>query len=220
MAGKDQGELDARVAELSARMERKEAAVRKCEEAAAARLEDRARKTAAGQRIRGRRPIASVGEDRDVRNARAALDKTRADHEAARRQAAAPAAADPKAKVSPADPSSQVMPLKKGGYDQLFNVQALATARTQVILAITRHLSPVDVRALDALLAEARRVLAAAGIAGQIRKALFDAGYASDANFTLDIPETLYDRRHPRGPPGRPLRGRPRPAPCSPAGRT
>lgn len=188
---KDQGKLGARIAELAARIERKEAAVRKWEEAAAGRLEARARKTAAGQRIGGTRPIASAGEDRDVRRARQALDKTRADYQAACREAAAPAA-DPAAKVNPTDPSSLVMPLKKGGFDQLFNVQALAAARTQVILAITRHPSPVDVRALEALLAGARRVLDEAGINDEILKALFDAGYASDANFTLDIPETLY----------------------------
>jgi hypothetical protein len=84
------------------------------------------------------------------------------------------------------------MPLKKGGYDQLFNVQALATARTQVILAVTRHPSPADTCALPPLLAAARDVLAAAGVPGRIARALFDAGYASDANFTLDIPEDLW----------------------------
>jgi transposase len=191
LAGKDQGKLDARIAELAARVDRKEAAVRTWEEAAAARLEARARKIAAGQRIPGARPVASAGQDRDVRRARKALDKVRADHQAACQTAAAPAR-DPDAKISATDPSSRVMPLKKGGFDQLHNVQALATATTRVILAITRHPSPVDVQALDTLLAEARRVLRAAGIPGQIGKALFDAGYASDANFTLDIPETLY----------------------------
>jgi transposase len=184
-------ELLPRIAELAARIERKEAAVRTWENAAAGRLEARARKIAAGQQISGTRPIASIGQDRDVRRARKALDKTRADYQAACREAAAPAA-DPKAKVNPTDPSSLVMPLKRGGYDQLFNVQALATARTQVILAITRHDSPADVRALEALLARARRVLDEAGINDEILKALFDAGYASDANFTLDIPGTLY----------------------------
>jgi transposase len=191
LAGKDQEKLDARVAELAARVGRKEAAVRAREATAAARLEARARKIAAGQRIPGARPVASISQDRDVRRARTALDKARADYQAACQAAAAPAPS-PDAKVSPADPSSRVMPLKKGGFDQLFNVQALATATTQVILAVTRHPSPADVQALDTLLAEARRVLRAAGIPGQIRRALFDAGYASDANFTLDIPETLY----------------------------
>jgi transposase len=188
---KDQGKLDARIAELAARIERKEAAVRRWETAAAGRLAARARKIAAGQRIGGTRPIASVDQDRDVQRARKALDKTRAAWQAACREAAAPAA-DPAAKVNPTDPSSRVMPLKKGGFDQLFNVQALATARTQVILAITRHPSPADVQALQALLAEARRVLREAGITDPVLKALFDAGYASDANFTADIPETLY----------------------------
>jgi transposase len=189
MQDKDQGKLDARIAELAARIARKEAAVRKWEAAAAGRIEARARMIAAGRRIPGRRPIASPGEDRDVRRARQALDKTRADYQAACREAVA---ADPAAKVNPTDPSSLVMPLKKGGFDQLFNVQALATARTQVILAIMRHPSPVDARALLPLLDEARRVLRQAGITGPIGKALFDAGYASDASFTAGIPETLY----------------------------
>ena len=188
---KDQGKLDARVAELAARISRKEAAVRKWEKGAAGRLEARAAKIAAGQRISGARPVASIDEDRDVQRARQALGKTRAAWHAARREAAAPAA-DPKAKVNPTDPSSLVMPLKKGGFDQLYNVQALATAKTQVILAITRHPSPVDVQALAPLMEKAREVLLAAGITGQILKALFHAGYASDANFTADIPETLY----------------------------
>jgi hypothetical protein len=191
VAGKDQGKLDARIAELAARIGRKEAAVARWEAEAAARLQDRAAKTAAGQRIRGRRPIASVSEDRDVRNARQALGRTRADYDAAVQAAAAPTG-DPDAKINAADPSSRVMPLKKGGFDQLHNVQALATARTQVILAITRHPSPVDVAALAPLLGKARETLAAAGITDPIRKALFDAGYASDDNFTLDIPERLY----------------------------
>ncbi len=101
-------------------------------------------------------------------------------------------AGDPDAKVNTAGPASLVMPLKKGGFDQLHNVQALATARTKVILAILRHPSPVDVQALQPLMEQARKVLDAAGITGEILKALFDAGYASDANFTLDIPALLY----------------------------
>jgi transposase len=185
---KDQGKLDDRIAELAARIERKEAAVRKWEAAAAARVQARARKTAAGLRPRGRAPFPA-DQDREVIRARQALAAARAEYEQARTGAPSP---DPDAKVNPADPSSRVMPLKKGGYDQLHNVQALATAKTQVVLAVTRHPSPADVQAMEALLAAARRVLHAAGITGQILKALFDAGYASDANFTADIPETLY----------------------------
>jgi transposase len=213
--GKAQGTLDARVAELAARAERKQAALARWEAKAQARVDAHAARIAAGLPARARAPLP-VSADREVIRARQALADARADHAAAlagtggtgprpdgRRRPGRPAGSKPgeagkpgqasqEAKVSPADPSSRVMPLKKGGYDQLFNVQALATARTQVILAITRHDSPNDAQALEALLAEARRVLAAAGVPGQIGAALFDAGYASDANFTLDIPETLY----------------------------
>ena len=184
-------ELQPRIAELAARVEKKEAALARWQAATAARLEARARDTAAGRRIPGTRPVRDVSEDRDVRRARQSLAKARADYDAAVRAAAAPAGG-PDAKVNTADPSSRVMPLKKGGYDQLHNVQALATARTQVILAVTRHPSPVDVQALAPLLEKARETLLAAGITDPILKALFDAGYASDANFTLDIPEQLY----------------------------
>jgi transposase len=183
--------LRPRIAELAARVERKEAAAARWEAAAAARLEARARQAAAGRRVPGRRPVRDASEDREVKRARQALAKARADHEAARQAAAAPAG-DPDAKINAADPSSRVMPLKKGGFGQLHDVQALATAKAQVILAITRHPSPVDAQALAPLLGKARETLLRAGIAGPVQKALFDAGYASDASFTLDIPEQLY----------------------------
>jgi transposase len=189
--GKRRETLLPRIAELAARAQKKEAAVARREQQVQARLDERARRAAAGEKIRGRRPITSADQDRALRELRAALARTRAGHEAALEQAAAPAG-DPDAKVNTADPASLVMPLKKGGFDQLHNVQALAVARTQVILAVTRHPSPVDVQALQPLLDEARRVLRQAGIAGEIGKALFDAGYASDANFTAGTPETLY----------------------------
>jgi transposase len=188
---KSRQELQPRVAELAARVEKKEAALARWEAAAAARLEERARQAAAGRRIPGTRPVRDISEDREVKRARQSLAKARADYQAAREAAAAPAGG-PDAKINAADPSSRVMPLKKGGFDQLHNVQALATARTQVILAITRHPSPVDVAALAPLLEKARETLLRAGITDPILKALFDAGYASDANFTLDIPELLY----------------------------
>jgi hypothetical protein len=184
----EQEELQAR---LAARAEKKQAAVTRWEHKAAARIAERARREAAGEPIPGTRPIRDIGQDGEVKRARQARDKARADCQAACQAAAAPAG-NPDAKVNTTDPSSLVMPLKKGGFDQLFNVQALATAKTQVILAITRHPSPVDVQALLPLLAEARRVLRAAGITGEILTALFDAGYASNANFTAGIPETLY----------------------------
>lgn len=194
--------------ELAAILEEKEAAVRKWEDKARARIEARAAKTAAGLRPRGRAPFPA-DQDREVIRARKALGIARADLELARSGAPVPVkkrnretATGPGTgrkkktpedlKVNPADPSSRVMPLKKGGFDQLHNVQALATDKAQVIIAIMRHDSPVDVQALLPLLAEARRVLREAGISEPVLRALFDTGYASNANFTADIPETLY----------------------------
>jgi hypothetical protein len=118
-------------------------------------------------------------------------DKARAQ---ARAAAAAAAAAVPAAggKVNTTDWTSRIMPLKKGGFDQLVNAQALATAGRQVILAVLRHDSPDDTAALHPLLARARAVLDAAGITGPIGKAVFDAGYASDANFTAAAEAELY----------------------------
>jgi transposase len=191
---KEQDKARARAADLAARVERKEAAAARWEAQAAARLAARAAKTAAGRRVGGTRPITSIDDDREVKRARQALATARADHQAALAAAASPAApaSGPGGKVNTADPASRVMPLKKGGYDQLFNVQALATAGTQVILAVTRHDNPSDTGALAALMARARQVLDAAGITGEILAALFDAGYASDANFTLGIAPVLY----------------------------
>jgi hypothetical protein len=124
---------------------------------------------------------------------RAQAGKARAAAEAAAAAAACPAsAADAAAKVNATDWASRVMPLKKGGFDQLFNVQALATAGQQVILAVMRHDSSNDLEALHPLLEQGRAVLDAAGITDPAGKAVFDAGYASDANFTTAAEAELY----------------------------
>ena len=93
------------------------------------------------------------------------------------------------------------MPLKKGGFDQLYNLQALA-GRGQVIFAIGTHPGTAGTTALHLLLAAGTANLAAAGITGRIGKALFDAGYASEDNFT-PLPGKPVRRRHPRIGPGR-----------------
>jgi hypothetical protein len=186
LAGNAADSAAPRIAELAGLVRKREDTLRGHEEQARDTISARAAREAAGEKIPGRCPVTDASQDRAVRKARASLDKTRAALEDTIRQAAQDA------RINTTDPSSRIMPLKKGGYDQLFNVQALATARTQVILAVTRHPSPADTHALEALLAAARHVLAAAGIPGRILRALFDAGYASDANFTPGIPEELW----------------------------
>jgi transposase len=163
---------------------------------AAARAEDyrqrAAAKAAAGSRKRpdGRVPVPA-DRHATVRRARQAL--------AAAEQALAAAKAAPVSAAEPArppranttDPASRVMPLKKGGFDQLYNAQVIA-GKHQIILGIATHDNPADTGALHPLLAAARASLDAAGIRGPIGKALFDAGYASDGNFTAACEPELY----------------------------
>ncbi len=185
----------AKIAKLAAEKDRAEA--RAAEELAKgqARVDRYAARAAAaaagqGKRQRGRAPWPA-GQQRDVRVTAEAAARAAAKLEEA---IAAPAVAPPPArppKANTTDLASAVMPLKKGGFDQLYNLQALA-GRRQVIFAIGTHDSTVDVTALHQLPAAGAANLAAAGITEQIGAALFDAGYASDANFTAPCTAELY----------------------------
>jgi transposase len=192
-AGAERQEKIARLAADSERLQRRAAE----EQArAGARVADYARraaaKAAAGSRKRpdGRVPVPPE-QCRDVRAAKDAAER------AARRLAEAAAAPGvPQAparlpKANTTDPASRVMPAKKGGFDQLYNLQALA-CRGQICLAIGFHDSTNDVGALHALLEDGAANLHDAKILDKIIKALFDAGYASDANFTAGCDADLY----------------------------
>jgi len=189
-----QAERVQKIAKLAADRERLEARAAGEQAKAEAKVADweqrAAAKAAAGARRGpdGRRPVPPEAH-RDVRNARgAAARATAALHDA---QASPVPEPGRPLKVNRTDPSSRVMPAKKGGFGQLFNAQALA-ARGQVVLAIGRHDSPVDVQALHPLLETATANLAAAGIPDRIGVALFDTGYASDANFTAPCEADLH----------------------------
>jgi transposase len=162
---------------------------------AAARVADyqrrAAEKAAAGSRKRpdGRIPV-SPDNAAAVRRARDAAATAARDLEQARAAPPAPAPGRP-AVASITDPASRIMPLKKGGFDQLYNVQVIA-GRHQVIYAITTHDNPADTTALHPLLTAARASLDAADITGPLAAALFDAGYASDDNFTTSCEPELY----------------------------
>jgi transposase len=182
-----------KIAKLAAEKDRLEA--RAAEELAKgqARVDRHAARAAAaaagtGRRQRGRAPWPA-GQQRDVRaSAQAAARAARKLDQALAAPAAAPGRP---AKVNVTDLASRVMPLKKGGFDQLYNLQALA-CRGQVIFAVGTHDNTNDVGALRPLLSAAAANLAAAGIPGQVGKALFDAGYASEANFTASSCADLY----------------------------
>jgi transposase len=144
--------------------------------AAAAR---RAAAEAAGTRFPGTRPVP-VEEHARIRRLQEARAATLTRLETTR-------AARPITKVNTTDPGSRMMPGKHGGFDQYYNLQALA-CKNQFILGIGVHDSPNDKQALIALLETTRANLDAAAITDPIGVALFDNGYASDANFTAPLP--------------------------------
>ena len=181
----------ARAAGLAGRAAGKEEEAGRLFAVAAAKADAYAARAAAcpaGKKPSGGAPAAPQ-DNRDVRRVQAVARRLR--DKAARAAAAAAAAPAPELKVNLTDPGSRVMPLKKGGFDQLYNAQAIA-CKKQVILAIGTHDSPSDTSALHPLLAKARAVVTAAGITSPIKKALWDAGYASDANFTARCEAELY----------------------------
>jgi transposase len=180
--------LQAQAARAGARAAQEEAA---CQARVADYQRRAAARSAAGSRKGpdGRVPVTAA-ESARVRAARAAERKARSGLAAAQAAQAAARAAPP-GRASTTDPASRLMPAKKGGFDQLWNVQALAEGH-QVILAIGTHDNPAGTGALHPLLQRGRASLDAAGITAPIGAALFDAGYASDANFTAPCQPQLY----------------------------
>ena len=184
-----------RITRLQAQAARAGARAAQEETACQARVADYQRRaaarSAAGSRKGpdGRVPVTAA-ESARVRAARAAERKARSGLAAAQAAQAAARAAPP-GRASTTDPASRLMPAKKGGFDQLWNVQALAGGH-QVILAIGTHDNPADTGALHPLLQRGRASLDAAGITAPIGAALFDAGDASDANFTAPCQPQLY----------------------------
>jgi transposase len=184
-----------RIAKLAAAKDRLEA--RAAEELAKgqARVDRHARRAAAAAAGSGRRPPGRApwpaGQQRDARASAGAAARAAGKLAAAIAAPAAVAVPDRPAKANVTDLASRVMPLKKGGFDQLYNLQALA-GRGQVIVAIGTHPSSTDTGALHPLLEHGAANLAAAGIPDQIGKAAFDAGYASEDNFTARCGAELY----------------------------
>lgn len=177
------------LAERAAAKEEQAARLFAVAQAKAAAYQARAAACPPGTKPSGKAPGAPQ-DNRDVRRVRAVAARLR-EKEAAARAAALSAGPGRQLKVNLTDPGSRVMPLKKGGFDQLYNLQVMAVRR-QVIVAVGTHDNPGDTSALHPLLARARAVLAAAGITSPIQKALWDSGYASDANFTAGCDAELY----------------------------
>jgi transposase len=184
------------ITRLERRVEARRAGAGRAQAEAAARVRDyqqrAAAKAAAGSRKRpdGRVPVPA-GRHIAVRRARQAL--AAAEQALQQAKAAAATAGEPARppRINTTDPASRVMPAKKGGFDQMYNAQVIAS-KQQVILGIATHDNPTDTGALHPLLAVARANLDAAGHPDPIGAALFDAGYASADNFTTACEADLY----------------------------
>ncbi len=138
----------------------------------------------------GTRPVP-VEEHSTVRKARDSLAKAADALAQAHAEAAAPIPdPDKPARANATDPPSRTVPGKNGGgFLQGYNLQAMATRVHQFITSIGIHDSPNDTAALHPNLQATRANLNAAGITDPIGAALFDAGYASHANFTTPCPD-------------------------------
>lgn len=146
-----------------------------------AAADKRAAALAAGAKISGTRPVP-VEAHSELRRAVKALQiaTARAEKTAAARPVGE--------RVNTTDPTSRIMPGKRNaGYDQRHNIQALA-GRGQFVIAVGTHPCSNDKQALATLVQAARTNLDTAGINTPIGTALFDSGYASEANFTTPLP--------------------------------
>lgn len=166
-----------RMEDCAQRLEKTRAAV-------TAHNQRRADAEANGIKIGGKRPVP-VEEHSHVRRDLKALHTatTRAQSTAANRPVTG--------KVNTTDPASAIMPGKNNaGFDQRHNAQALA-CKNQFVIAISAHNSSNDKQALINLICRGRANLDAAAITTPIGIAMFDNGYASEDNFTVDLPVAL-----------------------------
>jgi len=96
-------------------------------------------------------------------------------------------APDPKARANPTDPESRIMKTAKG-YLQGYNAQAAVT-EGQVIVAADVTQDASDYAELAPMLAKTAENLEAAGVEEEVKVAVADAGYFSEANVESAAPE-------------------------------
>ena len=167
---------------------------------------------AAGRRGANGRPPVPMEHKTVLVRQRTRLVKMRAWLERARTPRPAPS---PEARACASDPDSRLIPGKRGGYLQGYNLQTVC-ARRQFLLAIEAHDNPSDRTALVPMVKKTQHNHQAAGLPGDIRLWLADSGYASAASFeALRPPATGLG--HQRCRPGR-LPRETSAGPCRPAG--
>ncbi|MDY0810576.1 transposase [Kitasatospora purpeofusca] len=180
-----------------------------------ARLNEYAERTvqdrAAGHRAANGRPPVALDVKTVIVRQRARLATARAGLERARNPRPVPS---PAARASLSDPDSSLMPHKRGGYLQGFNLQ-IVCARGQFLLAIELQDNPSDMTALVPMVGRTQENCRSAGITDEVRAWLADSGYASTSNFEalagLPLLVALKNDTHPGD-------GEPPPSEAIPAG--
>lgn len=199
---------------MVARADKRLAAETKAHQEKLERYELRVREDrAAGRRGANGRPPVPMGQKTVLVRQRTRLVKMRAWLERARTPRPAPS---PESRACLSDPDSRLIPGKRGGYLQGYNIQ-IVCARRQFLLAIEAHDNPSDRTALVPMVKKTQHNHQAAQLPGDIQLWLADSGYASAASFEdlADLPPTGLG--HQRCRPGR-LSRETSAGPCRPAG--
>lgn len=123
--------------------------------------------------------------------------------------------ASPESRACLSDPDSRLIPGKRGGYLQGYNIQ-IVCARRQFLLAIEAHDNPSDRTALVPMVRTTQRNHQAAGLPDDIELWLADSGYASADAFealadlpllvsvTSDADQAGFPARRQQAPAGQP----------------
>ncbi|MFJ2407488.1 transposase [Streptomyces xanthochromogenes] len=172
---------------MVARAEKRLAAVTEAHQERLKKYEVRAQQDrAAGHRGANGRPPVSMGHKTVLVRQRTRLVKARAWLERARTPRPSPS---PESRACLSDPDSRLIPGKRGGYLQGYNIQ-IVCARRQFLLAIEAHDNPSDRTALVPMVNKTQHNHLTAGLPGDIQLWLADSGYASAASFEAlaDLP--------------------------------
>ena len=190
-SGRPPGDLEVELAEQALAREEARAAQR-----AARRAEREAAAAAAGRKVLGRPPKA---EDARLRRARQRVQRARTNAEDAAENTAKDTGEDTgeeatkntrdEPRVNVTDPASRVMKTHNG-WVQGYNAQAAANEQGLVLAAeATQDIN--DLCQCEPMMARTRANLDAAGVTEPVEMMLFDAGYLSEHNLTIEGPDRL-----------------------------
>jgi hypothetical protein len=210
-----EAERQDKIARLAGDKEHRERRAAEEQAKAGARVADYQRlaaaKAAVGSRKRPRgKPPTAPDQQHAVRVARQAAARAAGKLAEAIAAPAVPQAPARPPKANVTDPASRVMPIKKGGYDQLYALQAVA-GRRQVILTIGTTTTPATSPPCTRWCRPAQRTWPPPGSLPQSGEPCSTPG--TPARTTSPPPASrAVHRHHPRIPPGRPAARRQGPA--------